>query len=139
MTAPLTVAPIAQKPDLGALRVLLASLSPRSSVSDGVRAAEAMVSAGIEISDDEGNYYEADDLIDKLGGPEFSTGDYWFCEGYWQAKENHASAEDFRQEGAQEGAAFFWNVYRGINRAVECHQWRDLGGPPSDYMRRAAE
>lgn len=138
-------APILANPDLGALRVLLASLSPRSSQSDGIRAAEAMISAGIEIHDDEGNYFEADDLIDKLDQPSPGLNEA-FHVGYANAAEDfhYGTCGENREgepisEDEAEGAAMFRAVYRGINRAIECYQWRDVGGPPSDYMRRAAE
>lgn len=132
-----TLAPVLATPSLGALRTMLASLGPRSSRADGIRAAEALIAAGIEISDDEGGYLDTCDIIAKVDGPDFETGWHPFVEGYWQAAENHLYPEDFTHEGEYEGAKFYWQVYDGISRAVECHQYRDM--PAIPHEMRAAE
>ena len=128
------LAPITSNPDnLGPLRVQLAALGRRGSRSEGERIAEALIAAGIEISDDDGSYLEADDVLPSLGGPKFGTAEFGFVEGYWQAMEQHAAPDEVPKH-MRDGAQYLWSIYYGLARAIECHQWREFAGVPSDMV-----
>ena len=134
-TAPDTLAP---------LRIALAALAHIKDRAQGVKIADAIEAAGIEISDDEGNYYDADSVIEALGEPD---GLFGFAEGYQRAAddfwygENGFNDEDERlDEDEYEGAQTYRDVYRGLEFALESAQWRDMPSVPADELakRRAA-
>lgn len=131
------LAPITSKIDtLGPLRVQLSMLGRKGSRLEGERLAEALIAAGVEISDDDGNYHEADDVLPSLGGPEFGSAEFGYVEGYWQAMENHIAPEEVPLH-MREGAEYLWSIYYGLVRAIECHQWREFPCIPSDTVREA--
>ena len=133
-------------PDLLApLRVRLAALASTKDRAEGVRLADAIEAAGIEISDDEGRYLQADDVIDALGTPDdlgdFGRGYEEASRDFWHGEPGCDTDPDISEEEV-DGAQMYRAVYAGLEFALESAQWRDMPSVPADdlaAMRRAAE
>lgn len=120
------------------LRMRLAGVNDKTPRSACAQIARDIEAAGIELSDD-GDWYEADDVIEKLGTPDPLENEA-FHVGY------HAALEDFWHDGdgsvisdmERDGADTFRAVYRALDRCIESLMWADMPSVPADDINAMA-
>jgi hypothetical protein len=108
--------------DLAEIRRLLGAL-PKPGTPGRVALmsdiARRLTAAGIEISDDEGHWLEAEAVMPHIGGPSFGSEYHTFCDGYWQAAERGYGPEDFSTQGGIDGAALYWELLSALRDVIE--------------------
>jgi hypothetical protein len=125
------------------IRAELARISHKTTRTEAERVADMLEAAGIEISGDWGDWYNADDVIEKIDGPDICTEGLFFEWGYSEAARNFTHGEDgvcqytgeYLKTAEMEGADHYRAVYRGLTRMLEVVQWRDMPSVPSDDIQ----
>lgn len=126
------------------LRMRLASVTDKTPRSHCAQLARDIEAAGIELSED-GNWFEADDAIEKLGTPNPLENEAFHCgyagasEDYWYGDDAWDYGNDMPMSTAErEGAETYRAVYDGLNRCIESLAWDDMPSVPSDDINAMA-